>query len=254
VKRSSISPTRLASALALGAWAGLLWYLKLSGRGSLYLSPRVSWVIPVGAVFLTLATLGRLSSLRTAQLEPLKTRAALGIVVIVLPALTIMMLPRATLGSYAANRRTALNGAVSQERIRSEITKQKQQAKGSPTRRGIEISLVYVAAASRSAESREALQGLVDAVGSAVTFEGFVNRKKGLAPGEFLLTRFIISCCLADAVSAEVRVTGAQETFKKDQWVRVSGDIELPAGNEVVVHASSVVKIPQPEQPYLLSI
>jgi len=253
VKRSSISPTRLASALALGAWAGLLWYLKLSGRGSLYLSPRVSWVIPVGAVFLTLATLGRLASLRTAQLEPLKPRAALGIVVIVLPALTIMMLPRATLGSYAANRRTALNSAVSQERIRSEITSQKQQAKGSP-RRTIEISLVYVAAASRSTDSREALKGLIDVVGSEVTFEGFVNRKKGLAPGEFLLTRFIISCCLADAVSAEVRVVGAQETFKQDQWVRVSGDIELPAGNEVVVHASSVVKIPQPEQPYLLSL
>jgi uncharacterized repeat protein (TIGR03943 family) len=172
----------------------------------------------------------------------------------VLPAVTIMMLPRATLGSYAANRRSALNGAVSQERIRSEITKQEQQAKGSPNKRTIEISLVYVAAASRSADSREALKALIDAVGPTVTFEGFVNRKKGLAPGEFLLTRFIISCCLADAVSAEVRVAGAQETFKQDQWVRVSGDIELPPGNEVIVHASSVVKIPQPEQPYLFSI
>src|SRR5207245_10152596 len=56
------SPSRVAGALLLAAWAGMFWFLFLSGRVNLYLSTRTSWVVPVGAILLTIASIGWLLS------------------------------------------------------------------------------------------------------------------------------------------------------------------------------------------------
>ena len=68
---------------------------------------------------------------------------------------------------------------------------------------------------------------------------------------EFLLTRFLISCCVADALTVQVRIVDAPPgEFKQDQWVRVTGRI-YPLGREVLVDATDVVGIARPERPYL---
>jgi uncharacterized membrane protein YcgQ (UPF0703/DUF1980 family) len=60
-----------------------------------------------------------------------------------------------------------------------------------------------------------------------------------------------VSCCVADALSVEVRVVGTPPgKFEQDQWVRVTGTF-YPVGHDVVVDASRVVSIPQPDNPYL---
>ena len=51
--------SRVAGGLVLAAWAFLFWFLQISGRVNLYLSTRTSWVVPIGAVLLTLAAVGR---------------------------------------------------------------------------------------------------------------------------------------------------------------------------------------------------
>jgi uncharacterized repeat protein (TIGR03943 family) len=84
-----------------------------------------------------------------------------------------------------------------------------------------------------------------------VSFEGIVARRDGQAADEFMLTRFIVSCCVADALSVQVRVVGAPPgKFDEDQWVRVSGAF-YPVGKEVVVDASEIEPIPLPDDPYL---
>jgi uncharacterized membrane protein YcgQ (UPF0703/DUF1980 family) len=66
-----------------------------------------------------------------------------------------------------------------------------------------------------------------------------------------VLTRFLISCCVADALSVQVRVTGAPPgEFEKDEWVRVTGGL-YPLGREVVVQASDIEEVPRPKHPYL---
>jgi uncharacterized membrane protein YcgQ (UPF0703/DUF1980 family) len=60
-----------------------------------------------------------------------------------------------------------------------------------------------------------------------------------------------VSCCVADALSVQVRVVGAPPgRFAPDQWVRVTGTF-YPVGRETVVDASSIEAIPRPEDPYL---
>ena len=226
-----VSPVRVATAVALAAWAGLFWFLLVSGRTSLYLSSRTAWVVPTGAIILTAAAIGRLLTVRTHRREHLSARTSWALGYIVLPAVMVLALPPTALGSYAASRRSLSAGF----------------AGGPALEAGDRVTLAAVAAGVWSDEAHRAL---VDRAGSRVTFEGIVTRREGSPADEFVLTRFIVSCCVADALSVQVRVVGAPPGFEEDQWVRVSGTF-YPVGREVVVDAGSVRPIPQPDDPYL---
>lgn len=228
-----LSATRIAQGLALSSWAGLFWFLLLSGRTSLYLSSRTAWVVPVGAVILTAAGIGRLATARTGDPQPLARGTAWGVGFVLLPVVAILVLPPAALGSYAASRRSLASGLVT--------TAPSLESGG-------EVTLAAVAAAGWSEEAR---RSLVQRAGSRVTFDGIVARRDGQAADEFMLTRFIVSCCVADALSVQVRVVGAPPgELEEDQWVRVIGAF-YPVGREVVVDASDITPIPQPDDPYL---
>ncbi|MGH2724166.1 MAG: TIGR03943 family putative permease subunit [Actinomycetota bacterium] len=226
------SALRLSTAVVLAAWAGLFWFLLLTGRSALYLSARTAWVVPLGAAGLTLAAIGRAVTARAARPEPLARRTAWGLGLILLPVVLVLVLPPAALGSYAASRRSPVGAGVVPAR---------DLGTG-------EITLVNVAAATWSPD---AMRHLVARAGSPVSFEGFVTRRDGMPADEFILTRFMVSCCVADALSVQVRVVGTPPgRFDQDQWVRVEGNL-YPVGREFLVDASEVEAIPRPDRPYL---
>ncbi len=229
-----LSQRRLLAGGILLLWAGMFWFLLISGRSALYLSSRVSWVIPVGAVLLTIAAVGRLASARSHSAEPIPSREIAGSTLLVLPAVLILALPPASLGAFATGRRSNFVSAgfvSSVEDVRSG-----------------ELSLADVAGAVRS---DEAMRALVGRAGEEVSFTGFVAREKGMPADEFLLSRFVISCCVADALAVQVRIVDAPPgELKEDQWVRVTG-LLYPLGSEVVVTATKVDKVARPERPYL---
>lgn len=230
----SWSPLRVLSGLALGAWAGLFWFLILTDRISLYLSSRTAWVVPMGAIVLTVATLGRLLSSRVEHPEPMSRRQIAGLAFMLVPVVTVVSLPSASLGSFAASRRSSLTSG-------SFVSSAEDISEG-------ELTLVDVSGATRS---REAMRALVQRGGEPVSFTGFVTRDSSTPPTEFVLTRFLISCCVADALSANVRVVGAPPgEFKEDEWVRVEGAM-YPLGREVIVDLSEITRVPRPENPYL---
>ncbi|MDQ3985990.1 MAG: TIGR03943 family protein [Actinomycetota bacterium] len=232
--RRQFSPTRVLTGIALGAWAGMFWFLMATDRTSLYLASRTDWVVPVGAVVLTIATIGRLVSARVDEPDPLRSRETIGIGLIVLPVVALLALPPSSLGSYAASRRSSITAG-------SFVSSAEDVATG-------ELSLVDVSGALRS---RDAMRALAKRAGEAVSFTGFVTRDEGTPANEFVLTRFLISCCVADALSAEVRVVGAPPgKFKADDWVRVEGAM-YPLGREVIVDVSSVTAVDRPKRPYL---
>ncbi len=230
----SWSPTRVGAGILLGAWAILFWFLLLTGRWSLYLSTRTFWVVPTGAILLTIAAIGRLRSARVERPEPLPTKTSWMFGVIALPVVLILALPPATLSGYALGRRSGFVGSgvsVSADDIASG-----------------QLSFIDIAAAQSSKEGMVALRARA---GEQVTLEGFVWREPGLAADEILLTRYVVTCCVADATSAQVRVVNVPPgRFQPDDWVGVTGRI-YPLGSEILVDASAVAGIPQPSHPYL---
>lgn len=226
-----MSVRRLAVAAVLGAWAALFWWLLVTGRSSLYLSTRTAWVVPVGAVLLTIAAAGR--ALTGRDRAPLDARAAWTLALIVAPAIAVAALPPATLGSYAAGRRSSFSSAS-------------VSAGGGVA--GRDITLADVAAAQSSGAG---MRALARRAGSEVTFIGFVGTDQGMPADELRLTRFVVACCVADALSVHVRVVNAPPgRFHQDDWVQVTGRL-YPVGKEAVVVADSIEKTKRPDDPYL---
>ena len=229
-----LSPARVVTGLALTAWAAVFWFLLLSDRSQLFVSSRTFWVIPLGAIVLSAAAIGRLATARVRRPEPLAGRTLWWVGLVILPVIVVLVQPPTALGSYAASRRSASAGGFA-------------AASGEDISQG-PLELVDVAASSWS---RDAMRALIRRAGSQVDFVGFVTRRSGMPDDEFVLTRFIVSCCVADALSVQVRVVGVPPgEFAEDQWVRVRGTF-YPVGGEILVDASDVQAVPRPSHPYL---
>jgi uncharacterized repeat protein (TIGR03943 family) len=228
------SSARVATALVLGAWAALFWTLLLTGRTYLYLSSRTAWLVPLGAAIFSLGALGRLVSARTTTDEPLDRRTAWMLGAITLPVVLVLALPPATLGTYSVGKRATFGGSAI-----------------GATARDVTGPLDFVdvgAAQSFPAAMRQ----LEDRAGESITLEGFVT-KEASEPNEILLTRYIVTCCVADATVAQVRIVGLEPSqYTDDEWLSVTG-LVYPFQRDVFVQSDpdSVQQIPAPDQPYL---
>lgn len=228
------SAARVGGGLVLAAWAGLFWFLLLTGRDAYYLSTRTSWVVPVAAVLLTAAAVGRLATARSSRTEPIARRELGVMVAMVVPVLLIVALPPATLGTFSVGKRAGFS-AVGVATSAGEI--------GSG-----ELTLVDVAAAQTTPEGERAL---AQRAGETVDLVGFVTRYDSTPADEFLLTRYVVTCCVADATVAQVRVVNVTPgAFEDNEWVEVTGAI-YPLGREVIVNASAIEGVPRPDRPYL---
>ena len=227
------SPTRVAGTLVLAAWAGLFWFLWVTGREAFYLSTRTDWVVPVAAVLLTAATIGRLASARVVAPKPLSARELWIMGLMVLPVVLVLFAPVTTLGTFSAGKRAGFSGT------------------GLVTTGDIgsgELTLIDVAAGETSPEGERAL---AKRAGETVSFVGFVAIRDDTPADEFLLARYVVTCCVADATIAQVRVVNVTPgQFANEDWVQVTGTI-FPIGREVIVDASDVVAVERPDRPYL---
>ena len=91
-----------------------------------------------------------------------------------------------------------------------------------------------------------------------VELTGFVvNDQSDVADG-FVLTRFLIGCCAADAFRLEVQVHGVAQTWADDTWVKVTGTWIEPVGGSypegvdllLEVQAIEVIEVATPDAPY----
>lgn len=222
---------RVLSGAVLSLWAGVFWFLLFGGRTAYYLSSRTGWLASVGAVTFTVAAIGVLwvGGRERVQKHDLGLAA-----VLVVPALTLLLLPPLTLGSFAATRRSAVGARGSVAASSVDLSKP-------------DISLGDIFALSYTGR----LSDLEQVAGNEYSFTGFVSKSDSDGADEFRLNRFLISCCPGDAVTVTLRIVGAPAgRFRPDDWVRVTGAL-YPIGKEVVVDAALVTPVARPDSPYL---
>lgn len=91
--------------------------------------------------------------------------------------------------------------------------------------------------------------------GQAADVTGFVYHDIRFRKDQFLVGRFAITCCVADAVALGMVVDWPEAAGLPDNtWVRVRGQVHsyaMDGKNLPSVQAQAVETIPQPEQPYL---
>lgn len=85
--------------------------------------------------------------------------------------------------------------------------------------------------------------------------EGFVIHVKDQPDNFLMLSRFVITCCAADAypIGIPVKLKGSRSAYAPDQWLRVQGKMAtqaLSGKRQLVVVATDLTKIPKPDAPY----
>ena len=94
-----------------------------------------------------------------------------------------------------------------------------------------------------------------DLAGQTATVTGFVFRDKRFGPDQFMVARYVVTCCVADATVAGIIVRSPEAaSFAADQWVEVSGVFEpgeLGADELPVLAANAIAEAEVPSQPYL---
>lgn len=84
---------------------------------------------------------------------------------------------------------------------------------------------------------------------------GFVYHDPRLPEGQFLVGRFALNCCVADATAIGMAVAWPDEDNLADNsWVRVRGAVQAAALNGKplpLINAATIEQVAEPEQPYL---
>jgi uncharacterized repeat protein (TIGR03943 family) len=96
--------------------------------------------------------------------------------------------------------------------------------------------------------------------GQKVKVQGFVVYPKDLPTDYFLLSRFVLTCCAADAypISLPVKLPSGQgaqgrEAYKPDTWLEIEGQMmtaELDGKRQLTIAATTLKPIPEPQKPY----
>ncbi|PIE81924.1 MAG: TIGR03943 family protein [Chloroflexi bacterium] len=101
----------------------------------------------------------------------------------------------------------------------------------------------------------QAADDLAAFVGEEAVITGFVYRDSRFAENQFMVSRFTVSCCVADAAPIGLVVDWADTPeLPSDQWVEVRGHFELGtfAGETIpILTADDIVMVDPPAQPYL---
>jgi uncharacterized repeat protein (TIGR03943 family) len=228
-----VDPTRLLRGIALLAWAAFFDYLWLSGRSTDYVGPRTGWVVVFGAIALTVAALLYLSGVRTVARAPAPSGRELGrLLVIVAPIVLAGTAPAVTLGAQAVDQKRSADGATSLARLADYDG---------------EIRLYELAGAAFNPEW--AAERGIEA-GLKVKFDGFVSRVRD--DGSIELSRFMASCCAADAVpySIDVSLPAGGAGVEKNQWLEIRGSVETGTRTAFMVEAETAKPIDRPLDAY----
>lgn len=138
------------------------------------------------------------------------------------------------------------------------------------TTRGVNVSAPIISSASQvqSFEAAADQRNILDWIrmfnngtdvntytGETANVIGFVFKDERLAENQFLVSRFVITCCAADGLAIGMVVNWDQaSTLTENTWVRVNGPVEsyqLEGQAIPLIEADSVEVVEEPPQPYL---
>lgn len=92
-------------------------------------------------------------------------------------------------------------------------------------------------------------------IGKTIELSGFVYRQDDFPSDQFVVARFGVTCCTADALPYGVMVTLTNaKDYPNDTWVKVKGTISKTTyqGEDIIlVDVKKIQKIPEPNSPYV---
>lgn len=185
------------------------------------------------------AALGSQTDGSVAHLHPLRSPAAL--LILSIPFVLGVLVPARPLGASAV----ANKGISAVAPLRPASADTPLQLELAPTERNV---LHWLRAFNQAADPNQY-------AGQPAELIGFVYHDPRLPAGQFLLGRFTLTCCVADAAAIGVIVEWPQAAgLPTNAWVRVTGTVQvgqLDGARIPLVKADALEAVPEPAQPYL---
>lgn len=262
---------RLNTLLKVGVLAasGLMFYSKITdGTLAFYINQRFAWLSLVAVLlFLVLALTvayklierkravpavgfgedGAVLPLSVASMPGASTThgktSAIGILIVAIPAVLGLVMPARPLTASAIESRGI--GFTAPNRPGSPASNVTQLERPATTTRNI---LDWLRTFSNADDLGKFNNQSADVI-------GFVYKDPRTKANQFWVSRFTVSCCVADAAAIGLLVQSDQvASLKADSWVRVTGKFQLGEFNGEkmpTLITEKIEPVPQPNQPYL---
>ncbi|MCW5875206.1 MAG: TIGR03943 family protein [Anaerolineales bacterium] len=225
--------------LALGAY---LLYKIASGTLYFYINERFTWLVLLGG--LSLLALGIVAWPRGVHAEGhhdhAHARGVWPLAILSLPLVLGFLVPARPLDSSALDTRGLTTNAL--VGVGGQVAVQLDQPSD---QRNV---LDWVRAFNYATDP-------VIYEGEQADVIGFVYQDARLPEGQFLVGRFAVSCCVADAFAVGMIVQSDEAgRWAANQWVHVTGEVQVGTLDGVAVPmilAGSIKEVSIPPQPYL---
>lgn len=243
-----LSPMKIAQIVVLAGLAFYFGFIVLSGRWAFYIDPRFQWLSVVAVALLTLlAAVNIISKEEDAQIDdPFQddhTKVTwFPIAVVAIPLFLGLVIPAEPLGADAVKTR-GIDTDFSSVSLSNNANRSLTIV---PSERNV---LDWARAIASSDEPQE-----FD--GQEAKVIGFVYRDSRFGDDQFMVSRFTLSCCVADAMAIGLVVQMPEDApdFAVDSWVEVEGTfLESEFGDSIIpiLYATEIRPVEQPDQPYL---
>lgn len=232
--------------LAIASWGVLMLKYWLTGKLNLLIHPDYFWLVITGG--LGLLVVSGLKALELLRRRRLRATATQHITLFPPGFSSALLMATAIVGLLFTPRvfasQTALQRGVTDSLGATRSQPQAFRAAVRPEERSL---LDWVRTLNVYPEP--------DAyTGQKVKLQGFVIHSPGLPQAYLLLSRFVITCCAADAypVGLPVKLTASRQ-YPPDTWLEVEGKMiteNLGGKRQLIIKASSLKQISEPQNPY----
>lgn len=231
----------IKTALLIGLGAYFVYNI-VSGNLANYINARFAWLSYIAAGIFLLLGLHSLymqtrgQTARSVRHQPVST---LTLIVTAMPLILGTLVPSQPLGIEAIGGSiSTMSGAIGGSGGASAFTV-------APEQRNV---LDWLRAFNNAGDYSE-LNGLpADVI-------GFIYTEPTFGEGQFMVARFTVSCCVADASAIGLPVAWADAaSLPQGEWVRVRGTMQVGEFREdtmPVLQAESIEMVEQPKHPYL---
>ena len=227
--------------LVLMVWAMVFTGLLVSDRFRMYLVPAFKPLLILALVFLSVCFVAKFALGYSHGHDPARGAVWIRIALLVLPLFYLAGGYGESLGSYAFNQRQTMD-TLGMSYILNGGPDPADSAE-LPSGEIVQKDLLQIAWGNRQLLDRKILT------------MGQVTWDQRAPEGYFVLFRFVINCCVADAqpVAFLVRFEN-QESLVEDGWVEVTGTLktgEIAGRPTIVIHGDSVRVIDEPYEMYI---
>ncbi len=247
----------LLDVLALGVWSAMLFRYWFGGKLLLLLHPDYAWLSNSAAIILaflalyrTWQTFRRLPVQKRTDVDQSHTTFLPGnlssAILLAVAVFGLIYTPRAFASQTAEQR--GISDTLSLTRAQP----QRFERASTPEERSI-IDWIRLMNVYPEPDAYE---------GESVEVEGFVIYPDGWPEGYLMVSRFVLTCCAADAypVGLPVKLSAAslgrdasQPVYSVDSWLSVTGSIQtetLGGRRQIAIAPTAIRTIEEPKNPY----